>query len=204
MKVREPVSGYTHLAGFALAVVGALVLLARALDVPNLAYAASLVGLYAASSAYHLVPGAEAVTRRLRKLDHSAIFVFIAGTSTPVFCRAFEGTMRGGMIAAAWILAGVGVITRLCWMHAPRVLYTLTYVGLGGLVIVEARTALHNLPTLPLSLVTGGGVVYVLGAVVYATKRPDPFPRVFGFHEIWHLFVLAGSALHYAAIFALA
>ena len=206
-RARDPVSGYSHLAGLALACAGAVALLwrahAREVFVPNLAYAISLVALDAASSAYHLVPGAEALTRRLRKLDHSAIFVFIAGTSTPVFFRAFDGSMRVAMLGAAWGLAILGVVLRLVWMQAPRALYTLMYVATGLLVAVEARATFHNLPVLPLALVVGGGVVYILGAVIYATKRPDPIPSVFGFHEIWHLFVLAGSSLHYAAIFTL-
>lgn len=200
-------SGYTHLAGLLIGCIGAGFLLARAHRtesfLPDLAYVASLVALYAASSAYHLVPGREGVTRRLRQLDHAAIFLFIAGTSTPVFVRAFDGTTRAWMLGAAWALAALGVVLRVTWMGAPRVLYTAMYVAMGWLIALEARAAMQALPTLALALVAAGGLTYTAGAVVYATRRPDPFPRVFGFHEIWHLFVMCGSALHYAAIFVL-
>lgn len=200
-------SGYTHLAGLLLGLVGSLVLLLDRREdgmlLPNLAYAASLIGLYAASSAYHLTPGSERVIGRLRKVDHSAIFLFIAGTCTPVFWRAFTGPTRAWMLGAIWALALVGIVLRVTWMRAPRALYTSMYVGMGWLVVVQAGTVFRALSGLALSLVVAGGVVYTLGAIVYATKRPDPFPRIFGFHEIWHLFVLAGSALHYAAVFVL-
>lgn len=206
-RAREPVSGYTHLGGLVAGCVGALVLLvhARGSDsfVPALAYAASLFALYAASSAYHLTPGSERLTRRLRKLDHSAIFLYIAGTCTPVFWRAFTGSTRFWMIAAAWTLAAVGIVLRMAWMHAPRALYTSMYVAMGWLIVVRGGAAFHALPALPLALVVAGGITYMLGAFVYATKRPDPIPSVFGFHEIWHLFVLAGSSFHFAAIFVL-
>ena len=206
-RAREPVSGYTHLAGLVIGLAGSLVLLLDRREdgmlLPNIAYAASLVGLYAASSAYHLTPGSERVTRGLRKIDHSAIFLFIAGSCTPVFWRAFEGATRGWMLGGIWAVALVGIALRVTWMHAPRALYTLMYIGMGWFVVVEAGTVFRALSGLALSLVVAGGIVYTIGALVYATKRPDPWPRVFGFHEIWHLFVLAGSALHYAAIFVL-
>lgn len=206
-RAREPVSGYTHLGGLLLGSAGAIWLLTRAESagrlLPLAVYAASLIALFAASSAYHLVPGSEALTRRLRKLDHSAIFLFIAGTCTPVFVRAFEGATLVWMLGAAWGLAALGIAARVTWMGAPRALYTLMYVALGWLVVVEGRTALHALPLAVVVLVAAGGLTYMAGALVYATKRPDPVPGVFGFHEIWHIFVLGGSALHYAAITAL-
>lgn len=204
---REPVSGYTHLAGLAAGYVGALFLVGRAwgsdLLWPTVAYAVSLVALYAASSTYHLVPGSEALTRRLRTLDHAAIFSFIAGTCTPVFWRAFDGRDRAWMLGGIWILALLGIVLRVAWMRAPRALYTSMYVAMGWLVLVKGGTAFRALTSPVIALVVAGGVTYTLGALVYATKRPDPFPRVFGFHEIWHLFVLGGSALHYLAIFEL-
>lgn len=206
-RARDPVSGYTHLAGMILGVVGAGALVARARAgsaiLPFVVYAASLVALYAASAAYHLAPGRETLLRRLRKLDHAAIFLLIAGTSTPVFWRAFDGHERAAMLGVVWALAAAGVAMRVAWMRAPRALYTSMYVAMGWLVLVKARTAFAALPVLALGLLVAGGVTYTLGALVYAAKRPDPFPRVFGFHEIWHLFVLGGSTLHYGAVLAL-
>ena len=117
--------------------------------------------------------------------------------------RAFEGATLAWMLGTAWTLAIAGTILRMCWMNAPRALYTAMYVAMGWLVLVQARTAMRALPPVAFALVAAGGVTYTLGAIVYATKRPDPLPRVFGFHEIWHLFVMGGSTLHYAAIFVL-
>ena len=206
-RVRDPISGYTHLGGFVVGCVAVVALLVRSRNsdvfFPTVAYAVTLVLLYAASSAYHLVLGSKRLTGRLRKLDHSAIFLFIAGTCTPVFWRAFQGTTRHFMLTTLWVLAVVGVVMRIAWMGAPRVLYTAMYVAMGWLVLVKGTTAFRALPALALSLVVAGGVTYTIGAIVYATKKPNPFPRLFGFHEIWHLFVLGGSTLHYAAIFVL-
>jgi hemolysin III len=203
-RARDPVSGYTHLAGLILAAIGASVLLLRAWRSTFGVYAACVVILYGASSAYHLVPAREAVLARLRKLDHGAIFLMIAGTCTPIFARAFDGPVRAAMLGTIWAAALVGIVLRVVWMGAPRALYTVIYVAMGWLVVVQGPRALAALPVSVVALVVSGGVTYTLGAIVYALKRPNPFPRVFGFHEIWHLFVLAGSALHYGAVFALA
>jgi hemolysin III len=207
-RAREPVSGYTHLAGLGLACVGAVVLVARARGggaptAATLVYLVCLVGLYAASSAYHLLPSGEALRRRLRKLDHAAIFLMIAGTCTPVFWYALAGGMRTAMLCAVWAVAFAGIAFRLIWLTAPRALYTVMYVAMGWMFAVQGPRAFQALPTTVIALLLAGGLTYTAGAVVYAWKRPDPFPAVFGFHEIWHLFVLGGSAFHYAAIAAL-
>ena len=208
MRARDPVSGYSHLVGLVLAAIGGLALVACARAPAAVAtsatYGACLVALYAASSAYHLVPGDAALIHRLRRLDHSAIFLMIAGSCTPVFWCAFEGPARAWMLCGIWAIAIVGIAFRLLWMSAPRFLYTSMYVAMGWLFVVRGTSGFHALPTPVLTFIVAGGLTYTLGAVVYALKRPNPFPRVLGFHEIWHLFVLGGSALHYVAILLLA
>jgi hemolysin III len=208
MRVRDPVSGFSHLAGLALAAIGAGFVLARSHDaaslVTNGTYVVCLLTLYAASSAYHLVSGSDALVQRLRKLDHGAIFLMIAGSCTPLFVHAFDGAVRVAMLSAVWGLAAIGILVRVAFMHAPRALYTAMYVAMGWLVVVQAPRAVAALPAGVVALVVAGGVTYTVGALVYATKRPNPFPPHFGFHEVWHLFVLGGSALHYAAVLALA
>ena len=205
MKIKDPVSGLSHLMGLALAVVGVgwLVLhgsrdlgtlLARAL------YGVCLVALYAASSVYHLVPASEKSTRRLRLFDHLAIFLLVAGTCTPIFYRAFEGNTRLVMLGSIWLLAAAGVVFKLTWRGAPRWLYTALYVAMGWAVALRWSTVAHALPPAAWALVLAGGLTYTAGALIYAVRRPDPLPDRFGFHEIWHLFVLGGSALHYSAI----
>jgi len=166
-------------------------------------YSASLIALYAASSAYHLFVAGERTTRLLRALDHLAIFLLVAGTCTPVFLRAFEGATRTVMLVAIWGVAIGGILVRALWRSAPRALYTALYVAMGWMVVLRWHDVRHALPALALFLIVAGGVTYTLGAAVYALRKPDPFPRVFGFHEIWHLFVLGGSVLHFAAVASL-
>ncbi len=203
--IKDPFSGLSHLAGGVLASVGAVWLVARSgpsagAVASACVYGACLVVLYAASSAYHLVVASERATRLLRLFDHAAIFAMVAGTCTPVFWRAFSGRTLAVVLGAIWGVAVAGVVFKLAWRGAPRGLYTGLYVAMGWGSALCAPALLAAVPRAALALVVAGGVTYTLGAVVYAAKRPNPFPRVFGFHEIWHLFVLGGSALHYAAI----
>lgn len=203
-RLKDPFSGLSHAAGLVLALVGSAWLLARSPDRASFAtlavYAAGLVVLYAASSLYHLIVADERTTRALRLFDHAAIFVMIAGTSTPILHRGLAGGLRSTMLAVTWTLAALGIACKLSWRSAPRAVYTAMYVGMGWSVVPAGRALIAGLTTPQLACVVGGGIVYTLGALVYALKWPDPRPSVFGFHEIWHLFVLGGSALHFAAI----
>ncbi len=202
--LKDPFSGLSHAAGLLLAIAGSAWLLTRSRDVGSLAtlsiYGACLVVLYAASSLYHLIVADERTTRALRLFDHVAIFLMVAGTSTPILYRGLEGTLRATMLTVTWALAALGIACKLSWRSAPRAVYTAMYVGMGWSVVPAGRALIAGLSSAQLACVVGGGLVYTAGALVYATKWPDPKPSVFGFHEIWHLFVLAGSALHFAAI----
>ncbi len=207
-RFKDPVSGFSHLVGLGLAIAGVSWLVARHFaggrpDTALCIYGGSLIALYAASSAYHLVVAGERTTRALRALDHLAIFLLVAGTCTPVFCTAFDGAARIVMLSVVWGAAFLGVALRLTWRSAPRVVYTTLYVAMGWMLVVRWPDVLRALPTTALILIVAGGAAYTLGAVVYAIRRPNPFPRFFGFHEIWHLFVLGGSALHFAAVASL-
>jgi len=163
-------------------------------------YGASLIALYAASALYHLLPLSPAGTARLRRFDHAAIFALIAGTYTPVCLIALDGAWRWGLLALVWSLALAGILVKLTRMDAPRWLTVGLYLGLGWVALLAVPVLLAALPAGALLWFLVGGLVYSGGAVVYALKRPDPFPGAFGFHEIWHLFVLAGSACHFWAI----
>lgn len=204
-RFREPVSGFSHLTGLGFAVVGLAWLFVRTpRDGASLAafalYAIGLVAVYSASSAYHLVVAREEIVRRLRLLDHMAIFLLVAGTSTPFMHRGLSGAPRVLMLSGLWGAAVLGIAFKLAWRSAPRALYTVLYVAMGWSVTIEWKKMIVVLPSLPLRLLVAGGVAYTVGALVYALKRPNPWPGRFGFHEIWHLFVLAGSALHFWAI----
>jgi hemolysin III len=205
--LRDPFSGLSHGLGLVFALFGSGWLLAHARGATLATcaiYAACLVALYTASTVYHLVPGSERLTKRLRTLDHAAIFLFVAGTSTPVLFHALHGGRRVTMLALVWGAAIAGVTLELTWRTAPRVISTAMYVAMGWSVLLVGPTLVTALSPACLACVVAGGVVYTVGAIVYATKWPDPRPPVFGFHEVWHLFVLGGSALHFAAIALLA
>ena len=160
----------------------------------------SLIALYSASALYHLLPVSPAATARLRRLDHMMIFILIAGTYTPVCVLALEGGWRAGLLGLVWTLALCGVALKLLWMEAPRWLSVGVYLAMGWLAVIAASAIFRAVPPGGMAWILGGGLVYSVGAVIYGLKWPDPAPGVFGFHELWHLFVLAGSACHFLAM----
>lgn len=204
-KLREPVSGLMHLAGAIAALVGQIVLLVMGWPgvekiVAVLVYGLSLVGLFSASATYHLVNAGPKVTAALRKLDHSAIYLLIAGSYTPFCLLAFEGFFRWGMLAIVWTFAIVGIIVKLFYMGAPRWVSAVIYLLMGWLCVFAAGEMFNALPVFSLVWMIVGGVIYSLGAVIYATKIFDFVPGKFGFHEVWHIFVLLGAAAHFIAV----
>ena len=208
-KFRDPVSGLTHLAGAGLGVIGWAYLLAIAAPRPGpptiavLIYGASLILLYLASSAYHLFKVSDQARLILRRLDHAMVPVFIAGTYTP-FCVIGLGRALGvPILLLIWGLAFAGLIKSIVWIHSPRWVTAGIYVLMGWVVVFVAYPLSKTIPSAGLFLLFAGGVSYSVGALVYAKKWPDPWPPIFGFHEIWHLFVLAGSACHYASVLTL-
>jgi len=160
----------------------------------------SLIALYAASALYHLLPLSPSGVARLRRLDHMAIFVLIAGTYTPFCLLALDGGWRWGLLALIWGLALCGVLLKLLWMDAPRWLSVVLYLGMGWVAVVATPALLRAVPPDGITWMLAGGLVYSAGAVIYGLKRPNPVPGIFGFHELWHLFVIAGSACHFWAV----
>ena len=201
-RLREPVSGLTHLVGVLLALIALVVLLTRASGradqlVAFGIFGFSLVALYGASALYHLLPVSPSAIARLRRLDHMTIFILIAGTYTPICLLALEGGWRIGLLGLVWTLALCGVVLKLLWMDAPRWLSVGVYLAMGWIAVVAASAIFKAIPPGGIAWILGGGLVYTAGAVIYALKRPNLVPGVFGFHELWHLFVLAGSACHF-------
>ncbi len=199
---KDPISGLTHLASALAALVGGVVLIqvgpAEALArLALLAYGLSLVLLFAASSTYHLVKTSPARELRLRKLDHTAIFLLIAGTYSPVCVIILTGAWRWGLLSAIWLLATVGIVSKLFYMRAPRWVSVGIYLVMGWLGVVSLGPLLQVLPWPAFLWLLGGGLLYSAGAIVYGTRRLDFFPGTFGFHEVWHLFVTAASAAHF-------
>jgi hemolysin III len=206
--LREPANSLTHLVGAVLSVVALVVLLVLAAGDPVRVtsfaiYGASLVVLYTASTLLHAVRARPEVLRRLRIFDHAAIFVLIAGTYTPitlVSLRMVAPVWGWTLFATAWGFALLGVLFKVAWIGAPRWLSVVLYVALGWMAALAIAPMTQAFEVGALGWLFGGGLAYTLGAVVYATRRPDPWPRVFGFHALWHLFVLLGSICHFVMV----
>lgn len=207
---QDPVSCETHAIGAAAAFAGGFLFLIRALKVgaPTLALAAamcfclSMMALYSASAIYHFYPGTAqsgGVKRFLRKMDHGMIYVLIAGSYTP-FCLVLLPQPKGTRFCLIlWAVAIAGILAKLLWINAPRILSTMVYLIMGWAVVFVAKD-FAELGQPCLTLVALGGVCYSVGAVFYAIKKPNISPR-WTFHEIFHLLILAGSLFHYLAVY---
>lgn len=204
---RDPISGLTHLLGAILS-VGALVwLLWVAIRQGNIwqivsftVFGISLVLLYTSSAIYHIVQASARVIQNLRRLDHTMIFVLIAGTYTPFCLGPLRGPWGFWLLGVIWGVGILGILFSIFWIDAPRWLTTGLYLVMGWAIVVAAAPLVRSLPSGALIWLALGGLMYSLGAVIYATKRPNPLPGVFGFHEIWHIFVLAGSFSHFVSV----
>jgi hemolysin III len=186
----------------ALAAAAALVALAPA-GAPRLAaavYGAGLCALFAGSALYHRWCRIPRLRPLLRRIDHSTIFVFIAASYTPIALLVLEGWTRWLVLGLVWAGALAGVGFSVAWISAPRVLVAATYLALGWVAVIAVPQLVSRLPVAPLVLLAAGGVLYSLGAAVYAARRPDPWPRVFGFHELFHAFVVAAAVAHFVAM----
>jgi hemolysin III len=204
-KLREPFNGLSHLGGAVAASFGQIALLiagwsGTAKIVSVVVYGLSLVAMFTASASYHLAKVKPATLQILRKLDHSAIFLFIAGTYTPFCINAFTGFFRWGLLTLIWAIALTGILLKVFVPQMPRWLHTLLYVIMGWLCLLAVPQMPSVLPPGAITWLFVGGVTYTLGAVVYAMKLFDFVPGKFGFHEVWHIFVLLGALAHFVAV----
>ena len=166
-----------------------------------LVYALSVAGLLGTSATYHRVNWTRASARRwMRKLDHSMIFVLIAGTYTPFGLLVAEGTLATAILIAVWSGAVAGIILQLSWIDAPAWVSAGVYVALGWVAVAIIPDLLSELGLVATLMVGAGGLLYTIGAVVYARRRPDPVPTVFGYHEVFHLLVVVAAGLQYAVV----
>jgi hemolysin III len=164
-------------------------------------YAVSLSALFGTSALYHRVnwrrPGAR---RWMRRLDHSMIFLLIAGTYTPFALLVLHGTLATAVLIAVWAGALAGSIVEMIWIEAPKWVTAIIYLSLGWVAVVAFPALWRDLGIAGTLLVAAGGLLYTLGAIVYATQRPDPNPAVFGYHEVFHLLVIAAAAAQFGAV----
>jgi hemolysin III len=164
-------------------------------------YAVSVTALFGTSAVYHRVNWRTAAARRwMRRLDHTMIFVLIAGSYTPFALLALHGTLALVTLIAAWSAALAGAIFKLTWIDAPAWLITLVYIASGWIAVIAAPELVSRLGIVAVLALALAGVLYSVGAVIYARKRPDPIPTVFGYHELFHLLVILAAALQYAVV----
>jgi len=204
-KIREPVNGLTHFFAAIVALAGLIVLLVLGWQslskiISFSIYGISLILLFTASATYHMVKAGPNIIGILRKLDHAAIFLLIAGTYTPFCVVMFTGVWRWGLLAIIWSLAIIGIVVKMFIMNAPRWLSTGVYIMMGWLCIAAIGEIFRVLPTGALVWLITGGVIYTLGAIVYITKTMNFLPGKFGFHEVWHILVILGALAHFIAI----
>jgi hemolysin III len=163
-------------------------------------YVTAVCGLFGVSALYHRHNWGPAARRWMRRLDHSMIFVLIAGTYTPFGMLVLEGTLAVVVLCIVWGGALAGVIMKLVWIDAPKWLVAAAYVALGWVAVAAMPELGSRLGLGALALLIGGGTAYTAGAVIYALGRPDPAPKVFGYHEIFHALVIAAAGAHFAAV----
>lgn len=160
-------------------------------------YAASTTAMLGTSALFHRVRWSPAGRRRMRRADHSTIFLFIAGTYTAVAGLSLSGGWSALVLSLVWAGALAGITVRLAWMDAPKWAVAVPYVAVGWVALVAMPELLHALGGAGFTLLLAGGLLYTVGALAYSRKRPDPWPTVFGYHEIFHLLVVAAVVLHF-------
>jgi len=205
-KFRDPASGLIHAFSAILSLVGLVLLVSSTRgqgmkEISMLIYGVSLVTLFSASAIYHLANPSKVVMEKLRKFDHAAIYLLIAGTYTPVCINFLSGFLRWGFLALIWGFALTGVVVKLFVINAPRWVTAGVYLLMGWMAVFVIKPLLNVMPAGALWWMLAGGLVYSVGAVIYITKKMDFFPNVFGFHEVWHIFVSLAAFCHFLMIY---
>ena len=193
---------HQHTVWFSLAAAAALIAFAPAGTARATAaiYGVGLNALFVASALYHRWPAASRWKPILRRIDHSVIFLFIAASYTPIAVLILEPPQSTVVLVSVWGGALVGIAFSVAWIDAPRLAVAVSYIAVGWVIVIALPEVLDEIGAPPALLFLGGGLLYSAGAVVYARQRPDPWPRVFGFHELFHTFVIAAAALHFVAM----
>ncbi len=205
-RLKEPFSAISHYVGAGAALSGLMYLMYvvwnHTVAVVSFAiYGACLILLYVASGIYHSV---ETRSKWLQRLDHMAIYLMIAGTYTPLCLLAVKGATGYAMLAAEWTMALIGIAANIFWGGGPKRLRLTLYLLMGWLVVADIPGLLKVLPASAMLWMLAGGLTFTVGTVIYATGRPKLWPGKFGSHDLWHLFVLGGSACHYLLMLATA
>ena len=210
--IKDPGSAITHFIGMLMAIFAAFPLLIKAAHEPSriylislAIYAVSLIFLYAASTIYHTFDLSERVNTILKKIDHMMIFVLIAGSYTPICLLVLERRTGLIMLALVWGIAITGIITKGFWVFCPKWVSSVLYISMGWICVLAFSQILNNLTRAEFGWLLAGGIIYTIGGVIYALKLPifNTKHKNFGSHEIFHLFVMGGSACHFVVMYSL-
>ena len=208
---KDPGSAITHFIGMLMAMFAAIPLLIKAASEPgkiyivSLAiYAASLILLYAASTTYHTFDFSEKVNTILKKIDHMMIFVLIAGSYTPICLLVLDQPTGIILLSIVWAIAIIGILLKAFWVFCPKWVSSILYIGMGWTCVLAFTQILNNMSRPAFLWLLAGGIIYTIGGIIYALKLPifDSKHKNFGTHEIFHLFVMAGSACHFVVMYA--
>lgn len=207
LRIKEPVNTITHFIGVLLSVFGLVWMVIKAIQnqsglqlAGSIVFGVSLIALYSASTIYHWISGSEKIQIILRKIDHSMIYVLIAGTYTPITLLTLKGALGWTLFGIVWGLAILGIVLKLLWMNAPRWLYTGFYLILGWLALFFIVPLYQSLPIGGFVWLLTGGLLYTVGSIIYARKSKWLQVSVFKYHEIFHLFILGGSFSHFILV----
>jgi hemolysin III len=203
-RFRQPVNGFTHLTGGVLSACALiwLILLTRGSPVKLLSvivYGLSLITLYTASATYHLTHGSERTLLWLERVDHAAIYVLIAGCYTPICLTVITGEWRWILLILVWTLALIGIVYKLLFLIKPGIFSLLYYMLMASIVFIAPPSVISMVPPEVVVFLVVSGIVFFIGALVFGFEKPNPHPLI-GHHELWHLFVMTGSALHFVAV----
>jgi len=207
--VKPRLRGVSHQWAFFVALAAGVILVVAApsgrATLAAAIYAVTVAAMFGASALYHRVDWKSLSARRwMRRLDHSMIYLLIAGTYTPFALLVLDGGIANAVLIAVWSGAALGIGLKMLWPDTPKWLTAAVYVTLGWVAVIAFPELASELGFLGMFLVAGGGVLYTAGAIVYALRRPDPAPAVFGYHEIFHVLVIAAALLQFVAVAAYA
>lgn len=209
--IKDPGSAITHFIGMLMAIFAAIPLLIKAAHEPghiyvvSLAiYAASLIILYAASTTYHTFDKSEKINTILKKIDHMMIFVLIAGSYTPICLLVLDKKTGIPLLALVWGIAIAGILIKAFWVYCPKWVSSVLYIGMGWTCVLAFTQILNSLSPAAFGWLLAGGIIYTVGGIIYALKLPlfNNKHKNFGSHEIFHLFVMGGSACHFIVMYA--
>lgn len=200
--------GYIHLAAFFVTLCACTILIMYSNGtyaiLASVIYSASLIGQYGVSALYHTRMWSRQKYLLLRRIDHAAIFVLIAGTATPICLLKLNNEPGLQLLSILWLVALIGMFMTTLWTHVPKWVRATLYVAMGWITILYFPEIKSSLDTINIQLLIIGGMTYTLGATIYAFKWPDPFPSVFGYHEVFHVLVVLGSGFHFCLNYNLA